>query len=56
MGLSKMYFVGKNVPNSHDISWRNSVKGIDQERFAANLKFKKIITAANEIIENGQLR
>ena len=44
------------VTYSHDISWRNSVKGIDQERFAANLKFKKIITAANEIIENGQLR
>ena len=52
------YIVSKNgVTYSHDISWRNSVKAIDQERFGANLKLKKKkITAANEIIEIGQLR
>ena len=53
----EQYIVSKNgVPNSHDISWRNAVKAIDQERFATNLKFNKIISAANEDIENGQLR
>ena len=36
-GLRKMYIVSKNwVLNSHD------VKAIDQERFAANVEFKKL--------------
>ena len=55
-GLKKMYIVSKNGVLNSLIYWRNAVKAIYQERFASNLKFKKIITVANEDIENGQLR
>ena len=37
-GLSKMYIVSKNGVLNSLISWRNAVKAIEQERFAANLK------------------
>jgi hypothetical protein len=53
----EQYIVSKNgVANSHEVSWRNAVKAIDQERFAANKILKKIIAEANEDIANGQLR
>ena len=36
-GEMEQYIVSKNgVTNSHDTSWRNAVKAIDQERCAAN--------------------
>ena len=44
------------VANSHEVSWRNAVKEIDQERFADNKKLKKIKAEANESIANGHLR
>ena len=35
--LKRITVVSKNgVANSHEVSWRNAVKAIDQERFAAN--------------------
>jgi len=49
--------VSKNgVANSHEVSWRNAVKEIDQERFADIKKLKKIKAEANESIANGHLR
>ena len=44
------------VANSHEVSWRNPVKEIDQERFADIKKLKKIRAEANESIANGDLR
>ena len=53
----EQYIVSKNgVTNSHDTSWRNAVKAMDQERSASNIKLKKIFAAVNEDIANGQLR
>jgi hypothetical protein len=35
--LKRITVVSKNgVANSHEVSWRNAVKAIDQERCAAN--------------------
>ena len=56
-GEMEQYIVSKNgVTNSHDTSWRNAVKAMDQERSASNIKLKKIFAAVNEDIANGQLR
>ena len=37
-GLSRMYIVSKNGVLNSLKSWRNAVKEIEKERFAANLK------------------